>query len=207
MLRSPPPQQRRLSRGGADAGGRHLRSKAWASARCGSAVGEVCFNTAMTGYQEILTDPSYAGQIVAFTFPHIGIVGTNDEDIEILTPGGARPDRARRCRASLQLSQPGGAGPLAEGAQHSGDGRHRHARADQPHPRTGHAARRDRAIAATARCDKAALLKQAKGVSRAGGPRPRQGGDFAPDVQLARDALGLEQRLWQRRQTPSSAPW
>ena len=48
----------------------------------GSAVGEVCFNTAMTGYQEILTDPSYAGQIITFTFPHIGVVGTNDEDIE-----------------------------------------------------------------------------------------------------------------------------
>src|SRR5579871_215688 len=57
----------------------------------GSAVGEVCFNTAMTGYQEILTDPSYAGQIITFTFPHIGNVGTNDEDIEALnmaaTPG------------------------------------------------------------------------------------------------------------------------
>ena len=52
----------------------------------GVAVGEVCFNTAMTGYQEILSDPSYAGQIVAFTFPHIGIVGTNDEDIETITP-------------------------------------------------------------------------------------------------------------------------
>jgi len=51
-----------------------------------SAVGEVCFNTAMTGYQEILSDPSYAGQIVAFTFPHIGIVGTNAEDIETVTP-------------------------------------------------------------------------------------------------------------------------
>jgi carbamoyl-phosphate synthase small subunit len=50
------------------------------------AVGEVCFNTAMTGYQEIISDPSYAGQIVCFTFPHIGIVGTNDEDIESLTP-------------------------------------------------------------------------------------------------------------------------
>jgi carbamoyl-phosphate synthase small subunit len=48
----------------------------------GSAVGEVCFNTAMTGYQEVLTDPSYAGQIVTFTFPHIGNVGANDEDIE-----------------------------------------------------------------------------------------------------------------------------
>jgi carbamoyl-phosphate synthase small subunit len=52
----------------------------------GAAVGEVCFNTAMTGYQEILSDPSYAGQIVAFTFPHIGIVGTNAEDIEAITP-------------------------------------------------------------------------------------------------------------------------
>src|SRR6476659_8298268 len=48
----------------------------------GSAVGEVCFNTAMTGYQEILTDPSYAGQIITFTFPHIGTVGTNREDTE-----------------------------------------------------------------------------------------------------------------------------
>ena len=57
----------------------------------GHAVGEVCFNTAMTGYQEILTDPSYAGQIITFTFPHIGNVGTNDEDIETVnlaaTPG------------------------------------------------------------------------------------------------------------------------
>jgi carbamoyl-phosphate synthase small subunit len=52
----------------------------------GSAVAEVCFNTALTGYQEILTDPSYAGQIVTFTFPHIGNVGTNDEDIEDLVP-------------------------------------------------------------------------------------------------------------------------
>ena len=48
----------------------------------GVAVGEVCFNTAMSGYQEILTDPSYAGQIITFTFPHIGNVGANTEDIE-----------------------------------------------------------------------------------------------------------------------------
>ncbi|MDD3798912.1 MAG: glutamine-hydrolyzing carbamoyl-phosphate synthase small subunit [Novosphingobium sp.] len=48
----------------------------------GNAVGEVCFNTAMTGYEEVMTDPSYAGQIVTFTFPHIGNVGTNDEDVE-----------------------------------------------------------------------------------------------------------------------------
>ncbi len=48
----------------------------------GTAVGELCFNTAMTGYQEILTDPSYAGQVVLFTFPHIGNVGVNPEDEE-----------------------------------------------------------------------------------------------------------------------------
>ena len=57
----------------------------------GHAAGEVCFNTAMTGYQEVLTDPSYAGQIITFTFPHIGNVGTNEDDIETVnlaaTPG------------------------------------------------------------------------------------------------------------------------
>ena len=49
-------------------------------------VGEICFNTGMTGYQETLTDPSYAGQIITFTFPHIGNVGTNADDRESVTP-------------------------------------------------------------------------------------------------------------------------
>ncbi|MFM9978619.1 MAG: glutamine-hydrolyzing carbamoyl-phosphate synthase small subunit [Sphingomonadaceae bacterium] len=52
----------------------------------GAAVGEVCFNTAMTGYQEVMTDPSYAAQIIAFTFPHIGNVGVNPEDVEATNP-------------------------------------------------------------------------------------------------------------------------
>ncbi len=52
----------------------------------GKVQAEVCFNTALTGYEEILTDPSYLGQIVTFTFPHIGNVGANEEDIEDLTP-------------------------------------------------------------------------------------------------------------------------
>jgi carbamoyl-phosphate synthase small subunit len=51
----------------------------------GEVVGELVFNTAMTGYQEILSDPSYAGQLITFTFPHIGNVGTNDEDVEATT--------------------------------------------------------------------------------------------------------------------------
>jgi carbamoyl-phosphate synthase small subunit len=59
----------------------------------GEASGELCFNTAMTGYEEILTDPSYAGQIVTFTFPHIGNVGVNEEDVETVnmaSPSGVR---------------------------------------------------------------------------------------------------------------------
>ena len=79
----------------------------------GHAVGEVCFNTAMTGYQEILTDPSYAGQIITFTFPHIGNVGANDEDIETVnlaaTPGargvilGTAITQPSNYRAALHL--------------------------------------------------------------------------------------------------------
>ena len=59
----------------------------------GEAVGEVCFNTAMTGYQEILTDPSYMAQIVAFTFPHVGNTGVNVEDIEQFGDGAATAAR------------------------------------------------------------------------------------------------------------------
>ena len=65
----------------------------------GQTVAELCFNTAMTGYQEIMTDPSYAGQIVTFTFPHIGNTGVTDEDDETADPwqrhgGQMGPDRA-----------------------------------------------------------------------------------------------------------------
>jgi carbamoyl-phosphate synthase small subunit len=67
----------------------------------GHAVGEVCFNTAMTGYQEILTDPSYAGQIITFTFPHIGNVGTNDEDIETVNMAAASGVRGCVLRAPI----------------------------------------------------------------------------------------------------------
>lgn len=55
----------------------------------GTTCGEICFNTGMTGYQEVLTDPSYCGQIITFTFPHIGNVGCNNEDIEAVRPYAA----------------------------------------------------------------------------------------------------------------------
>ncbi|MGO8800553.1 MAG: glutamine-hydrolyzing carbamoyl-phosphate synthase small subunit [Roseiarcus sp.] len=67
----------------------------------GAAVGEVCFNTAMTGYEEILTDPSYAGQIVTFTFPHIGNVGTNEEDIETVNLAASAGARGVILRADV----------------------------------------------------------------------------------------------------------
>ncbi len=67
----------------------------------GEAVAEVCFNTAMTGYQEILTDPSYAGQIITFTFPHIGNVGVNDEDIETVNMASANGARGVVLKAAI----------------------------------------------------------------------------------------------------------
>ncbi len=70
----------------------------------GYAVGEVCFNTAMTGYQEVLTDPSYAGQIINFTFPHIGNVGTNDEDVETSSP--AASSGVRGCIFRTAITEP-----------------------------------------------------------------------------------------------------
>ena len=66
----------------------------------GASVGEVCFNTAMTGYQEVMTDPSYAAQIVTFTFPHIGNVGVNDEDNE------SRVDGAVGCIVREEVTDP-----------------------------------------------------------------------------------------------------
>ncbi len=117
----------------------------------GQAVGEVCFNTAMTGYEEILTDPSYAGQIITFTFPHIGNVGTNDDDIETVnlaaTPGArgvilhsaiSQPSNYRATRHLDAWLKSRGVIGLAG---------HRHPRADRADPGKGHAQRRDRARA------------------------------------------------------------
>ena len=81
----------------------------------GVAVAELCFNTAMTGYQEIMTDPSYAGQIVTFTFPHIGNVGVNPEDDETADPFAdgmvvkwdpTEPAELARRRRPLGLARP-----------------------------------------------------------------------------------------------------
>lgn len=79
----------------------------------GHAVGEVCFNTAMTGYQEILTDPSYMAQIVTFTFPHVGNVGVNQQDISSsarrAVSAAPAPPRAARSSATSRPRLPTGA--------------------------------------------------------------------------------------------------
>ncbi len=67
----------------------------------GEAIGEVCFNTSMTGYQEIMTDPSYTGQLVCFTFPHIGNVGTNAQDEETASPEPAARAKGMIVRADI----------------------------------------------------------------------------------------------------------
>jgi carbamoyl-phosphate synthase small subunit len=149
------------------------------------AVGEVCFNTAMTGYQEILSDPSYAGQIICFTFPHIGIVGANDEDIEAVTPAvqglivranAADPSNYRaiqRLDGWLKRHNiPGLAGidtrALAARIRQKG----------MPHG----------ALGADAVCDAVGLLEKAKGFPGLEG------------LDLAKDVSGTQTRQW--RETP-----
>src|SRR6267378_3171564 len=98
----------------------------------GSAVGEVCFNTSMTGYQEILTDPSYAGQIITFTFPHIGNVGANEEDIETVSLAATPGARGVILHTAITT-------PSSYRAR-----RHRHPGAHQPYSPQRHAERGDR---------------------------------------------------------------
>jgi len=113
----------------------------------GDALGEVCFNTAMTGYQEILTDPSYMAQIVAFTFPHIGNVGVNGEDLEEFGQGAVTAARGAIFRdvptpPANWRSEGDLAGWMAKRGGRSGRGRY--PRLDPRYSRQGHAARRHR---------------------------------------------------------------
>ena len=100
----------------------------------GVASGEVVFNTALAGYQEILTDPSYAGQIITFTYPHIGNYGVNERDDEA---------RAPRCRGvivrdlaapAVELARDRRSRRLLEATRSRRHRGHRYAAADAPHP-------------------------------------------------------------------------
>lgn len=148
----------------------------------GSAVGEVCFNTAMTGYQEVMTDPSYAAQIVAFTFPHIGNVGANREDEESGNPHAVgcvvREAVTResnwRARRLERLD-------ACERAHRIVGGRYKSA--DEAHPRAGRAQRGDRAFG-----DGGVRRRRAGGagarVAGVGGDGPGQAGVDVADVQV-----------------------
>ena len=94
-------------------------------------MGEVCFNTGMTGYQETLTDPSYAGQIITFTFPHIGNVGANAEDMEAVIAGGARAGGEAGRDGAGQLARHAAPGRLAEEPWRAGPRRRGHPGADR----------------------------------------------------------------------------
>ena len=95
----------------------------------GETRGEVVFNTSMTGYQEVLTDPSYAGQIVTMTSPQIGNYGVSGEDVESQAPAGGRLRRPRVVAGRQQLARRSAAQRLSARQQHRRDRGHRHARA------------------------------------------------------------------------------
>ena len=171
----------------------------------GEAVGEVCFNTAMTGYQEILTDPSYAGQILTFTFPHIGNVGANPDDIEAMTPAvrGLHPPRGHY--RSLQLAGDGFPRRLARVSWPGRRYRHRHAPADAAHPRRRRPGRR----ADQCRCRRRRHRRRPPGrhgrrLARPRGHGPGPGGDLPPDLRLGRDDVVSGEGL--RPPDPATAP-
>ena len=156
----------------------------WGAADSGRArrtVGEVCFNTSMTGYQEILTDPSYAGQIITFTFPHIGNVGANPEDMESMTP----PARGLVLRSDVtepfQLARGADARRLAE----------------EPRPAGHRGVDTRRLDPADPRC---------RGADRGAGARSR--GPVRPRCPAGRGrAPGRGSRAWTwRRRSPPASP-
>ena len=158
----------------------------------GTAVGEVCFNTSMTGYQEILTDPSYAGQIITFTFPHIGNVGANHEDIETITPAArglvvrSADHRAVELARRRSRSTPGSSRTASSGIC----GR-RYAAADPAHPRRRRAQRGHRLCSPTGALDLAALRE--RGAAWPG----LEGMDLAKEV-TCRQTYEWDETLWQR---------
>ena len=167
----------------------------------GIAVGEVCFNTAMTGYQEILTDPSYAGQIITFTFPHIGNVGTNTEDIETASLAAASGVRGCVLRAPItRASNYRAAQEFDDWLKARGiiaitgvDTRALTAlirEKGMPNAVIAHAP--------DGKFDLGSAEARACSLPRHGRARPRQGRDERPELWLGRDRVALERRLWAR---------
>ena len=157
--------------------------------RAGETTGEVVFNTALCGYQEVLTDPSYAGQIVTMTYPHIGNYGVNREDVESARPqvAGFVVREASTVVSSWRAS--GTLGALPRPARHRGDQRDRHPRAD---PAPAHPRRQARRHLG-ARPGPRLAGGQGARLALDGRPRPRARGDLREAVGL-RPASGGEER-------------
>ena len=111
----------------------------------GVATGEVVFNTVLSGYQEVITDPSYAGQVIAFTYPHIGNYGVSPDDHESRRPALSRRDRARAGPAPVELAGGRRPGHLAHPARRAGHRGRRHPPPHASHPGGGRHAVRVRA--------------------------------------------------------------
>ena len=142
----------------------------------GHATGEVVFNTAMTGYQEILTDPSYAGQIVTLTYPHIGNVGVNPEDAESARPSAKGLVIRDLSRVVSNFRATGDLVDLARRQRHRRHRRPRHPPADAGAPRAGRAERlHRRRRRARRRRDRRRRPPRRRGAEHGGaGPRPRR---------------------------------
>jgi hypothetical protein len=161
----------------------------------GMRVAELCFNTAMTGYQEIMTDPSYAGQIVTFTFPHIGNVGVNPEDDETGDPVAEGmvvkwdPTEPSNWRATGDLvSWLERTGRVGIGGLDTRRLTRAIRQQGAPHVALAHDPE--------GKFDLEALVAAARGFQGAGGRGPRQGRVLHPELPLGRDALGLARGLF-----------
>ena len=161
----------------------------------GTAVGEVCFNTAMTGYEEILTDPSYAGQIITFTFPHIGNVGTNEDDIETVnmaaTPGARGVILHTRHHRAVELPRHPQPQRLAQERAASSGFAGIDTRALTALIRVKGMPNAVIAHAPDGKFDLAALKKEAARLAGPGRHGPGADGDHRPALHLGRDALGV----------------
>ncbi len=158
-----------------------------AAGATGETGGEVVFNTSMTGYQEVLTDPSYAGQIVTMTCPEIGNYGVALEDGESRGPKVAGFVIRDRIADGEQLARRRNAPRLPGPQQHRGDLRHRHARVDAGAAIGG----RDARIVATGDVDPRALVDRARELT------PMEGSDLVVGVTCK------EPFDWQPSESPS----
>ncbi len=168
----------------------------------GSTTGEVVFNTAMTGYQEILTDPSYCQQIVTLTYPHIGNYGVNEEDVEASKVHAAGLIiRDLPLIASNFRSPPDPVGVPAQ----PGHGRHRQHRHPQAHAHAAHQGRAERLHRRPGRRrgSHARADRQGRGCgpqrAQHGRPRPRQGRVGAAALRLDPDRMAPGLGLWRAK--------